>query len=260
MKQSRQLSVAISAAYKAGRILMQLWKKKTIVHFKEKTEMVTAADKAAEKVILADLRKNFPSYSIFSEEMGRADKKSDYLWVVDPLDGTTNFVIHDPFFNTAIALVYKGEVVLGVVYYPFLDEMFWAEKGKGAFMNGKRINVSAKTDFLKSVFAFCHSGYSRLQVKRMLRIYSNLKLAGIKHLRQIGSAELELCYVACGRIESFHISDLNLYDVAAGSVIVKEAGGRVTDFKGRDWKPNMKDIFASNGLVHNKLLKLINRK
>ncbi len=257
---SKELSVATAAAYKAGKILMQLWKKKTVVHFKDKTEMVTAADKAAEKVILADIRKNFPSHSIFSEEMGRADKHSPYLWVVDPLDGTTNFVIRDPFFNTAIALVYKGEVIMGVVYYPFLDEMFWAEKGKGAFMNGRKIHVSEKTDFLKSVFAFCHSGYSRPQVKRMLKIYSNFKLAGMKHVRQIGSAELELCYVACGRVESIHISDLNLYDVAAGSVIVKEAGGIVTDFSGKDWKPNMKDIFASNGIVHNRLLKLINKK
>lgn len=258
MKQSKELKVAISAATAAGRILMKRWGKVT-VSYKQYQDMVTVADTLAEKAIVGLIKKNFPSHAIYSEEMGSDEKKSDYIWVIDPLDGTTNFVMHNPFFNTAISLVYKGEVILGVVHAPFLKEMYWAEKGKGAFMNNKRIHVSKKNDLSRIIAGFCHNNSEKAR-KRITKIFANVKRSEIKHYRQFGSGELELAYVAISRLDSYNGNDQQLYDIAAGALLVTEAGGKVTDFDGLRWKPGFRNILASNGIIHKKMLNIINKK
>ncbi len=259
MKKSKELGVAIKAARKAGTILMKHYGKLKSVQYKKYQDMVTVADKQAEKAIIEIIKKDYPEHSIYGEETGRHMKKSDYLWVIDPLDGTTNFVMQVPFFNTAISLSYKNEVVAAVVLSHFSKELFYAEKGKGAYLNGRRIHVSDKKNLKYCVCTFCHAN-SQKALRKWVRIYKRTRLSKVRHFRQMGSAQLELSYVACGRVESYQALELNIYDVAAGSLLIREAGGKVTDFAGKKWTSKSKDILASNGKIHSKLLKLINKK
>lgn len=259
MKRSGELLIAIRAAKKAGIILRAHYRKKLRLAFKKGEEEVTEADILAEKKILQILRNEFPWHAFYSEEAGKDDVTSNFLWVIDPLDGTSNYRISNPFFNTSIALTYKGEPILGVVYNPIQKELFWAEKGKGAYCNGRRIYVSSRKELARGVMGFCHGVRKPVFVKRGMAIYKKLKMLATKNTRQFGSAALELCYVAAGRIEAFEMSDLNAYDVAAGAIIVKEAGGKVTDFLGKPFTVASRDILASNGVVHKQLLTILNQ-
>jgi len=256
MKKSGELKTAIDAARKAGRILLDDYGRITISYKKDGT-IVTNADIESERSILSTLKGKFPEYSVLSEESGIEKKDSEYLWVVDPLDGTTNYSIRNPFFNVSIALIYKSESIVGAVYYPFQDELFYAEKGKGAFLNDEEINVSNADDMEKSVHTFCH-GSDRESTLKMAGIWRRLKLLNPK-VRQIGAGALELSYTACGRVDSFMMINMNLWDVAAGTLLVREAGGKVTDFSGREFDINCSDILASNGRLHEKLLQIINQ-
>ena len=173
------------------------------IRYKSKNQIVTKADLIAEKIILSAIRKKFPTHEILSEEAGDNKKHSDYLWVVDPLDGTTNFSFKNPVFGTQLALVYKGEVILAVIYVPFLDLMFVAEKGRGATMNGKKIKVSKQGKLANSFLAYCHGG-TPSDIKRAVELYKNFK---IKHtdIRQLGAASVELAWVASGFIDVYFI-------------------------------------------------------
>ncbi|HEX55160.1 MAG: inositol monophosphatase [Candidatus Altiarchaeales archaeon] len=252
---SNELKTAIEASKKAGRILMDLYGKVKIKYKRDGT-IITKADEMSEKLIRKILTNRFPDYSIIGEEFGFEEKSSEYLWAIDPLDGTTNYSIRNPFFNVSIALLDEEKPILGVVYYPFQDELFFAEIGKGAYLNNKRIYVSGEDKFENAVLTFCHRSDPE-SVERMAKIFREFKMRNPK-VRQIGAAALEMCYVACARVESFLMINLNIWDVAAGAIIVKEAGGRVTDFDGNEFDINSKDILASNGLLHNELLRLIN--
>ncbi len=254
MSYSKQLETAKFAAKEAGKILLENFNKEYAVKQKgERKEFVTEVDLKSEKVILNVLKKEFPDYSILSEEAGEEKKKSDFLWLVDPLDGTTNYKIKNPFFNVSIALAKKDEVVVGAVYSPFLDELFWAERGKGAFLNGNKIQVSNVEDIKSSVIGFCHSGRKPEFVERGIKIFSKLKILS-SHTRQFGAAALELCYLAAGRIDVFEVSNANSYDVAAGSLIAEEAGAKITDFKGARWNLAKEDILTTNGKLHREIL------
>jgi myo-inositol-1(or 4)-monophosphatase len=257
---SKELRVAIRAAKEAGKILKQHYGKIKKITYKKEYSRLTAADLLAEKKIIGIIKKEFPEYSIYSEEKGFETKKSDYMWVIDPLDGTTNYSIMLPFFNVAIGLAFKGEPILGVVYYPPYNELFYAEKGKGAFLNGKRIHVSSKKELIKSVVGYCHGERTPKAIKRATEIYVNLKRIATNRTRQFGSAALELSYCACGRIDAFEMSDMNAYDVAAGVAIVREAGGKVTDFENKKFDLKSRDILASNGILHKKILNIIKIK
>lgn len=224
--------------------------------FKSKHEILTQADLASEEIIIAKIKKNFPSHQILSEESGRLNNKSDYLWIIDPIDGTTNFSMHNPLWSISVGLSYRGEIIFGVVYAPILNEIFTAEKGKGAFLNGKKINVS-KISKDRVLNTFCH-GSREQDIKRAIKYYSYQKNNDFD-CRQLGSAAIELSYVACGRIESIMIPGVNSWDVAAGVLLVREAGGRVTDFNNKKWTITSSDIVGSNGRVHKNIIKVLNR-
>lgn len=254
---SRELSVAVSAAKEAGSILMELYGK-AHPEFKKDRSVVTEADLDSEELLKVRLESEFPDYSFLGEESGLDEKAGDYSWVVDPLDGTTNYMVHNPFFDVSIGLVHKGEPVLGVVYYPVADELYTAVKDGGARLNGGSIHVSGKDRLADSVVTFCNNRGEE-DINRMAPIFLDIKLITNK-LRQLGAGALEMSYAAAGRIEAFLMPNTNLWDVAAGTVIVREAGGMVTDFKGNPYTASSKDILASNGRVHKELLEVLRDK
>lgn len=251
---------AKQAALEAGQILRKRFQNfdRGTVELKSGHEILTQADLASEKKILSIIKKNFPEHKILSEEAGQNKKESDYLWIVDPLDGTTNFSMHNPLFSVSIGVCYKNKVILGLIYAPFLDELFLAEKGKGSRLHspagsekGKKIRVS-KVKKGKVINAFCH-GNTEKDINRAVKYHQRQKLDNFD-CRQLGSAAIELAYVACGRVESIVIPGAHSWDVAAGVLLVREAGGKVTDSRGKDWTLNSKDMLASNGLVHPQIL------
>ncbi|HKK54172.1 MAG TPA: inositol monophosphatase family protein [Patescibacteria group bacterium] len=248
---------ATEAARKAGQILLKEYQKfdRSKVSFKSKHEILTAADVAAEKEIIKTIRKSFPEHQILAEESGETKSKSDYKWFIDPLDGTTNFSMHNPLWATSIGLSYKNKVVLAVIYSPTLNEFFYAEKDKGAYLNNKKIKVS-KFSGEKVINTFCH-GSQKKHIKKAIRYYNKQKLAQFD-ARQLGSASMELAYVASARVESITIPGANSWDVVAGALLVKEAGGKVTDFNNKTWNLNSYDIIASNGKVHKQILDALN--
>ncbi len=256
MKKSKELRIATKAARESGRILMANYGR-VRARYKPDRTLVTRSDTESEKNIKGILKSEFPDYSFITEESRAEKRKSGYTWIIDPLDGTTNYTIHNPFFCVSIALAYKDDPVLGVVYYPFAKELFYAEQGKGAHLNGKKIRVSEETEFKNSVLAFCHKSDPD-SVKLMTDVFGRLKSMNEK-IRQIGAAALELSYVASGRIDSFMMINLNLWDVSAGALLVKEAGGKVTDFDGREFNLRSRDILASNGKIHDNVLGIINQ-
>ena len=248
--------VIIKVVRKTGKELLKKFQNfdRAKIEIKSHHEILTQADLKSEKMIISEIKKKFPDHQILSEESGDNEKKSDYLWIIDPIDGSTNFSIHNPLWAISIGLSYKGKIILGVVYAPFLDEIFVAEKGKGAYLNGKKIKVSdIKTG--KVINAYCH-GNREKDIKRALKYYQAQKLKQLD-CRQLGSASIELAYVAVGRIESIVIPGAHSWDVAAGILLVREAGGRVTDFEGKDWTLSSYDMVASNNKVHEGILKVL---
>ena len=224
------------------------------VRLKAHHEILTRADLLSEETIIKEIRKDFPAHGILSEEQGSRQSDSPYLWIIDPIDGTTNFSMHNPLWAVSIGLAYEGAVALGVVYAPLLDELYTAEAGAGARLNGKKIRVS-KIRSGKVLNTFCH-GRDAKHVRRAIKYYAAQKQKELD-CRQLGSASLELAFVAAGRIESIVIPGANAWDVAAGIVLAREAGGRVTDFRGADWTLKSVDMAASNGLVHREILKTL---
>jgi myo-inositol-1(or 4)-monophosphatase len=249
----------IQTAKGAGNIILKDFRKLKgkDIFTKKHRELVTKTDLKSEKYILSAIQKKFPDHSILSEESGFIDKKSDYLWLVDPLDGTTNFTMGNPLFSVSIALAYKEEVIIGAGYAPFLGELFFAEKEKGAYLNGKKIKVSNKGKIKDSILLFCH-GHRRKDYEKVTRIYRAFKLS-CRSLRQLGSALLELGFVAAGRCESLMIEGLTTWDLAAGVLLVREASGEVTDFSGQDWNLKSQSILATNGRVHDEILNKLKR-
>ncbi|MEA3398590.1 MAG: inositol monophosphatase family protein, partial [Patescibacteria group bacterium] len=227
------------------------------IHLKSHHEIVTRADLLSEEIIIKRIRTEFPAHQILSEEKGEVGQRADYLWIIDPIDGTTNFSMHNPLWSISIGLVYKREIILGLVYAPVIDELFLAEHGQGVFLNGKKIAVSSVKDG-KVLNTFCH-GSKDSDIKKAIKYYREQKLKRLD-CRQMGSAAIELAYVACGRIESITIPGANIWDVAAGVLLVQEAGGRVSNFLGQEWNLESKDMLASNGLVHQDILGVINKK
>jgi myo-inositol-1(or 4)-monophosphatase len=250
--------VAVAAARAAGQFLATEFKtfKRSDVKIKGYTQLVSYADKQAEKIIIDLIKKNFPDHHILSEETGDNLKKSDYFWIIDPLDGTTNFSFHFPAFAVSIGLAYKGEIILGVVYLPLFKEMFVAQRGKGAYLNNKKIKVS-KVGPKRAFHTFCHGG-KKADVQRAVDFYAYLKPRDFD-IRQLGAASLELAYVACGRTDSIFIPGAKPWDVAAGTLLVSEAGGKVTDTDKTDWDLKSRDMLATNRLVHEDVLKILKK-
>lgn len=255
--EKKALVVAMKASQEAGKLLL---KKFGHLHFREKSfkdahAIVSRADYEAEEIILEFLRKNFPEDGILTEEAGHLKGSSGRVWVIDPLDGTTNYTIGNPLFAVSIALCEEKEPLLAVVYAPRLQEFYWAEKGKGAWLNNRKMKVSSTEKIKEAINIYCH-GTRISDMKKAVAIYSRLKFLG-RDARQLGSAAIECAFVAAGRTESIVIPGAHPWDVAAGALLVREAGGKVTDFQDKEWNLDSKDILASNGKIHNELLKII---
>lgn len=253
------LNVAIEIAKEAGKFLkINLGKVKNIQTKKEEINLVTEIDKESEKKIVEFIKSKFPHHSILAEESGEAKSDSGYKWIIDPLDGTTNYTHSFPIFCVSIALEYKGEVILGVIYDPNFDELFWAEKNKGAFLNGKKISVSKTDKLIKSMLATGFPYNVRENPDNCIEHFVNF-LMEAQAIRRLGSAALDLAYVACGRLDGFWEVNLNPWDVAAGKIIIEEAGGKLTDFYGNKFSIYTRGVVASNGLIHQQMLEVIKR-
>lgn len=230
--------------------------------FKGRRELVTAADRASEQIVVDGLRAAFPHHAILAEEgvaspRGRADRAADWLWILDPLDGTTNFVHGLPFYCVALSLSYRDELMLGIVHAPALRDTFTARRGAGARRNDAPIAVSATTDLGHALIATGFS-YQRNEPgcdDNSARVARVLPLC--RDLRRFGSAQLDLCLTACGAFDAYWEMYLQPYDVAAGGLIVREAGGRVTDLRGGDAWVREGHLLASNGHLHERLLEVV---
>lgn len=246
--------VAREAILSAGQMALREYNKfnRAGVEFKSHHETLTKVDLASEKMIIKHITKNFPDHCILSEESGRNKKESPYLWIIDPIDGTTNFSIHNPLWSISIGVVYAGKIVIGLVYVPVLGELYEAELDKGAKFNGKKMKVSSIGD-KRAVHTFCHSVCPEDR-KRSIEYYQKQALAG-QECRRMGSAAIELAYVSRGLVESITIHGARSWDVAAGVLLVRESGGRVSDFTGQEWTLESHDMLATNGLVHKETLK-----
>lgn len=248
------LKVAIDAAKNAGKVTLKYFRKKLIVHEKEARELVTNVDMESEKIILNTIKNAFPDHTILSEELGKSAGEKEYLWIVDPLDGTHNYVHGQPAYGISIALVYKNEVILGVIYLPFYDELFHAVKNRGAFLNvDKKISVSA-VDSLSNAYVLYDP-----QLHKRPDMFDNLRRLYQKcfTIRIIGSAVHDASAVASGRAEARIWHKTKTVDVAAGTLLVREAGGKATDFSGRPYRVGMTEVLVSNGKIHDKLIQIL---
>ena len=215
--------------------------------------LVTEADHAAERAIIEVIKAAFPLHSILGEESGASDNDSDYKWIIDPIDGTVNFAHGIPLCCVSIGLEEKGEIIMGVVYNALMNEMFVAEKGKGATLNGNTIKVSNQTQLAASCLVTGFP-YSYLDAPNgPLQIFDRLIRRGIP-VRRLGSAAIDLCWVAAGRFDGFYEHKLEAWDSAAGFLMVQEAGGSVTDFTGKPYSVYQPRILATNGHIHTELL------
>ncbi len=248
------LEIAKEAAYEAGEIqLSYMGKKKNIQHKSNEFDLVTEADKQSEKKIFSILNTYFPEHDVFGEETGcHRENKSDYLWIVDPLDGTTNFSHNFPHFSVSIGLMKKKEIILGVVYDPCKNELFWAAEGTGAYLNAEPISVSEVNDLNKALLATGFpAGNNKAADENFVYLREFLRKA--QAIRRPGSAALDLCYVACGRLDGFWEMLLSPWDTTAGACIIKEAGGKITNFDSDIFDPYIKSVIATNNLLHGQM-------
>jgi myo-inositol-1(or 4)-monophosphatase len=252
----KELKFAKETAVKAGDILRKGRSKSHRVDFKGRVDLVTEYDLKSEKYITRHINRFFPYHSILAEESGETMKGHSHVWIIDPLDGTTNFAHDYPAFCVSIGLEVDGRNVLGVVYDPVHDELFYAVKGRGAYCNGKRIGVSSHNKLSMSLLA---TGFPYDIAESKIDNLDNFGRM-YKHaqgIRRGGSAALDLCYLACGRFDGFWELKLHPWDTAAGIVIVREAGGRVTDFNGGKYSIYGDRILASNGKIHRQMQKVL---
>ena len=247
----------MTAARQAGSILTRYALSGFRVEYKNPINLVTEADHAAEQSVIDSIRSRYPSHNFLAEERGRIDHgSSPYVWIIDPLDGTTNFAHGFPAYCVSIGLEYQGQSVLGVIYDPTRDELFSATHGGGAHMNGHPIHVS-KTALLDQSLLVTGFAYDIRETKRNNLDHFVRFALRAQGIRRTGSAALDLCYVAAGRFDGFWEVRLNPWDMAAGTVILREAGGEVTNFRGEAHSLYGQELVASNGLIHEAMLTVI---
>lgn len=253
---TRIKELAIQAAREAGRCALEHIEKIGKISYKDSVKnLVTDIDKKCEGIIIDKIRKYFPEHSILAEESGETNNTGKFKWIIDPIDGTTNYAHGFPFFCTSIGIMQSDSLKIGVVYDPSRDELFAAEEGKGAFLNKKPIKVSQKTKVQDSLIA---TGFAYdINVKRDNIPYFEKLLEEAQAIRRAGSAAIDLCYVACGRFDGFWEMGLNSWDTAAGVLIVQEANGRVTAMDGRSFDIFQKNILATNSFIHDEMIKLL---
>lgn len=247
---------AILAAKKAGLLLKRRLGWKRQVKYKGVVNLVTEMDLLAEKVIVSEIRKRYPDHSLLAEEKTDLRGDSPYRWVIDPLDGTTNYAHGYPVFSVSIALEKAGEVILGVVYDPTRDELFVGKKGKGARLNGRKIHVSSTPKLSECLLATGFPYDIRETAADNFDHFRNFALR-VHAVRRAGSAALDLCYVAAGRFDGFWEMKLGTWDLAAGCLMVREAGGKTTDFLGNPLGLDGRRVLASNSRIHREMIAIL---
>ena len=250
---------AIRAAREAGRLLRENLGHAISVEYKGEVDLVTEMDRRAEDCIVGFIRKAFPDHGILAEEGGGRESTSGARWIIDPLDGTTNYAHGLPTFCVSIAFEELGMVKLGVVYDPIRDELFTAEEGKGATLNGRRLRVSSTGELSKGLLATGFPYDIRTSPENNLDHFSRFAVTA-QAIRRPGSAALDLSYVACGRFDGFWELKLHPWDVAAASLMVKEAGGEITDFRGNRFSIYGVEALATNGRIHEEMLNILQQR
>ncbi len=245
-----------SLARRAGDTLMKHFRQDWVLLKERSTakEAATKYDKEVDRLIIEEIRRHYPRHSLLTEEGGFLQGDPDWLWIVDSLDGTGDFANFNPFFSVCIALVHQSELLLGVVYAPAIDEFYFAEKGKGAYLNGVKIQVSDVSALSQSYIFYCEGG-EKDRIRTIKLINSVYPL--VTDMRKLGSAGLETAWVAAGKGEAYFSTRIEPWDVAPGVLLVQEAGGKVSDFQGNPWKPQTSDLLFSNKKLHEVILSLI---
>ncbi len=252
------LETAVDIAREAGALLANYFERRVPYELKGEFDLVTEADRASERLVVERLRSHFPAHSIVGEEGGGYEGGSEYRWFVDPLDGTTNFAHGFPVFNVTLGLERAGETIAGVVYDPIRQEMFAAERGAGAYLNNRRIKVSPVKQLADSLAS---TGFPSRKRRHNVNIHFYYQLAMATHgVRRTGSAAIDLAYVACGRLDFFWEFGLKPWDMAAGTLLVREAGGRTSDMLGVSHSVTESvHLLADNGALHDAVLEIFER-
>jgi len=252
------LETALRAAYRAGDYLLTVnseQKQDFKIDTKAKNDYVTEVDRISEKIVIETIHDSYPEHSILAEESGKSQQDSDYRWIIDPLDGTTNFINGYPIWSVSIAMEHKGEVITGVVYAPIYSDFFYAVKGGGAYMNGEQIEISRNTDFSQALLL---TGFP-FKAQKYIDVYQiafKELLSRCSGMRRAGSAAIDLSWLAAGRADGFWELSLSPWDVAAGALIIREAGGVVSDIFGDpDNFMRTGHIIAGNEQIHREILK-----
>jgi myo-inositol-1(or 4)-monophosphatase len=249
----------INATEAAAKVLLHYFNDKNLQVSNKAgiNNLVTEADHASDKAIIDTIRESFPDHYILTEETGELKTDSEYKWIIDPIDGTINYAHGIPLCCVSIGLEHNGQMIMGAVHNPFMREFFLAERGKGATLNGEPIFVSAQTEVDKSCLVTGFPYTYLDQPNGPLDVFGRLVRRGIA-VRRLGSAAIDLCWVAAGRFDGFYEHKLNAWDSAAGFLMVEEAGGTITDFKGEYYSPYQPHILATNGKIHEEMLLWIN--
>jgi len=248
--------VAVAAAARAGNVLCDYWGKTHHVEKKGAIDLVTEADLASEEAICQIIKTAFPNHTIVAEERGVTLGTDQYEWIIDPLDGTTNYAHHLPEFCVSIAVAQKGDMVFGLILSPVMGELFCAVRGEGATFNGRPIHIS-KTKTVAESLLVTGFPYDLPPVIRVLMLRLERCILAAQGVRRLGSAALDLCYVACGRFDGFWEQNLAPWDTAAGMIIVQEAGGKVTDFSNEPFRIEKDEILATNGHIHEEMRRIL---
>ena len=256
---SANINVMVKACRKAAKTLIRDFGEieNLQVSIKGPGDFVTASDKKVEKILIDELQKARPNYSILSEEIGKINNDESFKWIIDPIDGTANFLHGIPHFAISIGLEHDGEIICGIIYDPIKDEMFVAEKGNGSYLNNQRIRVSSRSK-LENCIIF--TGGPKIGVKNrelFLKEYNNVSSKVPTSIRKLGSASLDMAYVASGRCDGFWQRDLKYWDIAAGIILVRESGGFVTDFKGEKEYMQNKTILVTNSKINNEMIEIL---
>ena len=249
------LDIAIEAVKEAEKIVMSYYGKEKTIQNKGEFDLVTKADIESEKKIVSILQERYPEHGFIMEEQDDINENADYVWVIDPIDGTTSFSHNYPMFSISIALLKNKKPIIGVVSAPYLTELFYAEKGKGSFLNNRKINVSKTEDINKSLIA---TGFPYKHRKQNI-VYLKRIAEKVQGMRRSGSAALDVCYVAAGRLDGYWEIGLKKVDTAAAQLILEEAGGKVTDINGNEIKDDYSKIVATNNIIHDNLLSILNK-
>lgn len=250
----------IQATKEAGAIIQQYFQGTFFIRNKEGiNNLVTEVDMLAEARIVEIIKRKFPDHTIISEEAASEDNNSEYKWIIDPIDGTVNFAHGIPICCVSIGFSYKDVLQLGAVYNPIMNELFFAEKGQGALLNGIPISVSTKSDFRKACLVTGFPYKWPDNNEHPIKVFERFVMQGLP-VRRLGSAAIDLCWVACGRFDGFWEYNLNPWDLAAGYLIVEEAGGKITNFEGDPYSVFDKQTLATNGLIHDEMISLIKNK